>query len=266
LFFFISEDAEHQVRRAAASSNPVLVSTAPSMQKFQTIARWALGLAVVLHIVATILWQHYRLTSQHIDIATLLSTTKDAFFGKSRSMGSYHNNSANPRNPHVAGSTVLAHRPASLILQNPNLPDWVKQYAAWHKQERERYIEAKRNNSSSADEVRFLISRCLEHDICGGASDRLQDMPYNLMLANQTNRVLLVRWEKPARLEHYLVPPQDGVDWTLQGEMYDMIKAEKWNLKGKEGDAKLKIVSTIRRDSAAPIFRKYEIDDVGHKM
>jgi hypothetical protein len=48
--------------------------------------------------------------------------------------------------------------------------------------------------------------------------------------------------------------------------MYEMIKTEKWNLRGKEGDTKLKIVSTIRRDSAAPIFRKYEIDDVGHKM
>jgi hypothetical protein len=235
------------------------------MQTFQTIARWAFGLTVVLHIAATFLWQHHRLTTQHVDIATLLSTTKDAFLGQTRSTGSYRNISTNPRNPQVA-INVLTHRPASLILQNPNLPDWVRQYASWHKQERERYLEAKRNNSSSADEVRFLISRCLEHDTCGGASDRLQDMPYNLMLANQTNRVLLVRWEKPARLEHYLVPPRDGIDWTLQGEMYEMIKTEKWNLRGKEGDTKLKIVSTIRRDSAAPIFRKYEIDDVGHKM
>ena len=64
-------------------------------------------------------------------------------------------------------------------------------------------------------DVRFLISRCLTHDKCGGASDRLQDMPHNIMLANQTNRVLLVRWEKPAKLENFLIPPEGGIDWTV---------------------------------------------------
>jgi hypothetical protein len=239
-------------------SNPVAASMA---QKF---VRHALGFALALYAPVIVFWQHRRLTSEHVDRATLLSTTKDAFYGQSSS-GSNHYNSINPIIPHVAGITVLSHRPASLILQNPKLPDWVKQYSAWHKEQRKRYLEAKRNNSSSADVVRFLISRCLEHDQCGGASDRLQDMPYNLMLANQTNRVLLIRWEKPARLEHYLVPHKDGIDWTLQGEMYEMIKTEKWHLKGEEGNAKMKIVSTIRRFSP-PLFRKYENDEVGHKM
>ena len=33
-------------------------------------------------------------------------------------------------------SSVLSHRPAHLILQNPNLPEWVKNYATWHSQQR----------------------------------------------------------------------------------------------------------------------------------
>ena len=236
-------------------------------------ARWALALTLVLYSLAMIVWQHQYLNSRSIDFVTLLSTTKDAFLmGRSLSPHGNNNNTIEPLGNNNNG-TVLSHRPASLILQNPKLPDWVKQYAAWHKEQRHRYLEAKRNNitSTEVNDIQFLISRCLQRDKCGGASDRLQDMPYNIMLANQTNRVLLVRWEKPAPLENFLVPPKDGIDWTLQGDMYEFLKAEgdwnrNWNLRGKETDGELKIVSTIRRDSAAPMFRAYESNVVGHKM
>jgi len=86
-------------------------------------------------------------------------------------------------------------------------------------------------------------------------------------------------------LEHYLIPPYHhdadnadniiidneyhvgGIDWTIQDELYEYLKSEgNWNLRGNEEDDRLKIVSTIRRDSAAPKFRKYENDIVGHKM
>lgn len=253
------------------------ISTSSAQQQScQAIARWAFGITLVFYAAAMFVWQHQHLTSQSADIATLLSTTKEAFLGvqsSSRSIlfefSSAPQNNTSPESvtTDAVGNTVLSHRPAHLILQNPKLPDWVKQYAAWHKQQRQRYLEAKKLNNSTSD-VKFLISRCLSEDKCGGASDRLQDMPYNLMLANQTNRVLLVRWEKPAPLENFLVPPKDGgIDWTLQGEMYDFLLTERnWNLKGKETNDKLQVVSTIRRDSAAPIFRKYENDVVGHKM
>ena len=60
-----------------------------------------------------------------------------------------------------------------------------------------------------------------------------------------------------------MVPPTDGIDWTISDDMFE--KGENWHLKGKEGGAD-KIVSTIRRDSAAPIFRAYEVQDLGFKM
>jgi hypothetical protein len=88
-------------------------------------------------------------------------------------------------------------------------------------------------------------------------------MPYNLMVANETNRVLLVRWEKPSSLQHYLVPPEGGIDWTMPDDMFD--EGENFHLRGKEAGAD-RIVSVIRRDSAAPIFRQYENTVVGHKM
>ena len=166
----------------------------------------------------------------------------------------------------IVGNTVLSYRPASLILQNPKLPDWVKHYVIWHRDQRARFLEAKRNNSSSADDVKFLIYRCLMDETCGGTSDRLQDLPYKMMIANQTNRVLLVIWEKPVQLETFLVPSEDGIDWSMQGEMYDMLKDLKWNKDGDEHNSKLQIVSKIRMKQAAPLFKKYETDVLGHKM
>ena len=166
----------------------------------------------------------------------------------------------------IVGNTVLSYRPASLILQNPKLPDWVKHYVIWHRDQRARFLDAKRNNSSSADGVKFLIYRCLKFDRCGGASDRLQDLPYKMMIANQTNRVLLVIWEKPVQLETFLVPSEDGIDWSMQGEMYDMLKDLKWNKDGDEHNSKLQIVSKIRMKQAAPLFKKYETDVLGHNM
>lgn len=214
--------------------------------------------------------QHRHLTATALGASSSrLEDAKEAFLGGRPSTAFDSGGGGIGDGGDVAGRTVLSHRPAHLILQNPKLPDWVKRYAAWHRVQRRRYLDAKRGNSSdAANDVRFLVSRCLLPDKCGGASDRLQDMPYNLILANRTSRVLLVRWEKPAPLEHYLVPPPvHGIDWTIDDELDGYLRAEgDWHLRGKEADAELRIVSSVRRDSAAPIFRKYENEEVGHKM
>jgi hypothetical protein len=174
---------------------------------------------------------------------------------------SVSNDRAQQHETNTKKSIMQHYRTPAEILQSPMLPEWVKQYTEWHSTQRKRYLEAIKNNSPVPDDIRFLISRCLSKDKCGGASDRLQDMPYNIMLANQTNRVLLIKWEKPASLEHYLVPPKGGINWTIPEGMLD---GEDWHLRGKEAGGD-RIVSTIRRDSAAPIFREYE-KKVGHKM
>mmetsp|Transcript_15971 Transcript_15971/g.33307 ORF Transcript_15971/g.33307 Transcript_15971/m.33307 type:complete len:295 (+) Transcript_15971:221-1105(+) len=88
-------------------------------------------------------------------------------------------------------------------------------------------------------------------------------MPYNILIANKTRRVLLVKWERPAPLETFLVPPEGGVNWTVPDGMFD--EGTDFGLRKKE-TREDKIVSVIRRDSAAPIFRKYEIDEVGYKI
>ena len=240
-------------------------------QQWQTIARHAFGFLLAFYAAAIFVWQHRHLSKHHsTSNAAILSTSKEAFYRQQTSSISTFNSTKLSDNSiyddGLLGNTVLSHRPVSDILNNPKLPLWVKNYATFHKEQRAKYLTAKRNNMPTPN-IKFLISRCLSSDKCGGASDRLQDMPYNMMLANKTNRVLLVRWEKPSQLEHYLIPPEDGIDWTIQDEMYEYLKNEgNWNLRGKEEDGRLQIVSTIRRDSAAPMFRAYEVNELGHKM
>jgi hypothetical protein len=58
--------------------------------------------------------------------------------------------------------------------------------------------------------------RCLDFDEkCGGASDRLQSVSGMLMLANQTGRMLFIKWSRPAPLQEFLLPPIGGLDWTI---------------------------------------------------
>ena len=226
-------------------------------------SRAMLSFAVKVIIALYMVLSFFLMQNAHIhspqDIAALLSQRKQEFLGGS-------NNSINSgakdateqqqqqQQPTETSSIINElHRPVTEILSNPKLPDWVKNYAKWHKQQRRKYFDDMRVNGKS--DVRFLISRCLTHDNCGGASDRLQDMPHNIMLANQTNRVLLVRWEKPGKLENFLIPPEGGIDWTVPDDMFP--KDYNWHLRGKE-DSGRQIVSTIRRDSAAPTFKNYE--------
>jgi hypothetical protein len=93
---------------------------------------------------------------------------------------------------------------------SPSLPPWLKRYFAWHKSER---AQLTRENWK---ERRYLVSRCLATDMkCGGASDRLNPLPYLLMLAARTNRLFFITWSRPAALEEFLVPPVGGLNWTV---------------------------------------------------
>jgi hypothetical protein len=48
---------------------------------------------------------------------------------------------------------------------------------------------------------------------CGGLNDRIGQLPWDLYLANQTNRILLMHWHLPAAIEEFLVP--NILDWSV---------------------------------------------------
>ncbi|CAB9528831.1 expressed unknown protein [Seminavis robusta] len=67
---------------------------------------------------------------------------------------------------------------------------------------------------------KFIVITCYKHsnnklEDCGGFSDRLALMPYQLWLAHKTGRKFLIKYYKPLPLEEFLVPPPDGFDWRL---------------------------------------------------
>jgi hypothetical protein len=48
-----------------------------------------------------------------------------------------------------------------------------------------------------------------------GTADRLKPVPYAIRVAYQSKRILLIRWERPAKLEEFIVPPKGGFDWRV---------------------------------------------------
>jgi hypothetical protein len=107
-----------------------------------------------------------------------------------------------------SGSTATA--TAISLWEDPSsrLPLWMKDYFTWHRQQRSHL------NHTNWKQFRFLIMQCRQHDSrCGGTADRLKPIPYLLLIAAQTQRLLLITWERPHALEEFLVPPQGGVDW-----------------------------------------------------
>jgi hypothetical protein len=109
------------------------------------------------------------------------------------------------------------------------LPQWMKDYFVWHKQQRTllqetwkpllqgmNQPEAAARFYNNSNNHRFLILRCFSCDkTCGGLADRLLPLPYLLQVAHNSSRLLLIHYERPAPLTNYLVPPRGGMDWRI---------------------------------------------------
>lgn len=112
---------------------------------------------------------------------------------------------------------------SSTILYNvSNIPKFMMEYFEWHTDQLYQLQKGElswtpsessssSNASSTADistTPRFLILRCIDGDRCGGTSDRLKAFPLFLLLAKQSNRILLIRWgrHRPFPISEFLQP------------------------------------------------------------
>eukprot|EP00979_Chaetoceros_neogracilis_P018810 scaffold11238_cov297-Chaetoceros_neogracile.AAC.2 len=95
------------------------------------------------------------------------------------------------------------------------LPKWVQEYISWHQKMRSDFPGQSIITDPNAPPV--LVRTCL--GLCGGLHDRLGQLPLDLYLANQTKRVLLIKWIKPQPLEEFLIPPSDGIDWVFPSDV-----------------------------------------------
>lgn len=89
------------------------------------------------------------------------------------------------------------------------LPAWIRNYIHWHRETLAKYPGDELFDNPDAPNV--IIRTCL--GLCGGLHDRLGQLPWDLYLANQTNRVLFIKWERPKALENFLVPNE--IPWSL---------------------------------------------------
>lgn len=95
------------------------------------------------------------------------------------------------------------------------LPTWIQEYVRWHRSVRRQYPGMLLWESPTAPKL--LLRNCF--GICGGLNDRLGQLTWDLYLANQTGRVLLLHWHRPLPLEQYLSPRV--LDWRLPGGVPD---------------------------------------------
>jgi hypothetical protein len=98
------------------------------------------------------------------------------------------------------------------------LPSWMKDYFAWHAE------QLSLLNKENWHAQKFFVVLCLTSDletnagrgpVCGGTSDRLHAMPMYIRLAAEMKRIFFIKWERPARLEEFLIPPPGGLNWSV---------------------------------------------------
>jgi hypothetical protein len=95
------------------------------------------------------------------------------------------------------------------------LPQWIQTYIAWHAATRRKYPGMKLFTDPEAPNI--VMRTCL--GLCGGLHDRIGQLPWDLYLAYKTNRVLLLSWQRPKELEHFLIPALGaGFNWTVPHE------------------------------------------------
>jgi hypothetical protein len=72
------------------------------------------------------------------------------------------------------------------------------------------------------DQNKFLILRCTSKERkCGGLADRLKSLPFFIALAAKSNRIFLIRWDRPAKLEEFLIPNE--INWSVPEWMIEKI-------------------------------------------
>ena len=122
-----------------------------------------------------------------------------------------HNLQDPPLNMDVAigGEAAIVGSMPRELKHTSKLPQWIRNYIAWHKAMIQKFPGT--DILTNPDAPKILVRVCL--GLCGGLHDRLGQLPWDLYLANQTSRILFLKWERPKALEHFLLPNE--FNWTL---------------------------------------------------
>ena len=97
-------------------------------------------------------------------------------------------------------------------------------YFDWHRD------QTSKINSCNVKDYKFLVLRCSEEDKqCGGVADRLKSIPFFIASAKQSKRIFLIRWQRPTKLEEFLLPNE--IHWSFPDWMYNFLENGERNLR-----------------------------------
>lgn len=133
------------------------------------------------------------------------------------------------------------------------LPLWMIEYFDWHRE------QTAAMNECNIGNYKFLILRCSNHEEkCGGLSDRLRSLPLFIAAAASSKRVFLIRWERPTKLEEFLVPKE--INWSVPDWLQPKIH-EPGAMSYVSSGKRLQLVSTKFKDK--PFVEGYVMDSYG---
>jgi hypothetical protein len=107
------------------------------------------------------------------------------------------------------GQQPQKHKSNNERFTSKRLPLWIQHYLQWHQTMRSKFVGEEL--FTRPDAPKLLIRTCL--GLCGGLNDRLGQLEWDLYLANQTSRLLLIHWHRPVPIEHFLQPSE--MDWRV---------------------------------------------------
>jgi len=104
---------------------------------------------------------------------------------------------------------------------------------------------------------KFIILRCSNDDLkCGGLADRLKALPFLIAAAAYSNRIFLIRWERPTKLEEFLIPNE--INWSMPDWFYEetnsfqsdstFIPAAKMMIKAVKRHQRVVVIETLIQD------------------
>ena len=166
------------------------------------------------------LWEEMQKTSKNIEqeIHYLSSEVKSSLGGSNHpsASGKSANDTTFQHSFHPAAS-LLHHSPTNNADEISLVPAWLEEYIVWHNQQRSQLNPQNYPNAS------ILVLRCLnsDSDQCGMARHRLQSVPFALLLAAKSQRILFIKWEQPAPIEEFLLPV--SLDWRMPDWLHDAI-------------------------------------------
>ena len=107
---------------------------------------------------------------------------------------------SHPQNSHDTPKQQHVHLWDPSVTSIP-LPQWLQDYFLWHHQQVTTLTQA------TLPTCKFLIMYAPRGGKSGGMTDRVRPFAVMLRIASETQRVLLIRWERPFPLEEFLLPP-----------------------------------------------------------